>query len=417
MTLMTTWCCRQLPEVITDQPVSAAQVGVPYHLLCNGQGKKEEKNSWREIMANSTDCLTTVKDNATICTDISYKDSKTLLIAVYSFVFAVGLPANCITSLLTFMQIQRNKVVAIYIFSLSLCELMYLSTLPLWIIYVQNEHKWYMGEQICKITGFIFFCNIYISILLLCCISVDRYVALVYALESRGRRERKKAIIIVCFLVAAVTIIHSPVFNMKSIHNDTCFETLPLDKTLASFGFARFLFGFAIPFMILIFTNYKIFQSTKTSTSLTCHQKAKVKYLAIAIIVIFLICFSPYHVVLLIRSVYFLLHTDCSCPFEKDIYPVFTVFLCLSTANSVADPIIYVLVSENVRKDVLRSLRRWRSNSSRFNSSVSHKTESARLKTSKELQEGVQREENKEIANSSHVEKTCHTSKDPEGGS
>ncbi|XP_009576893.1 PREDICTED: probable G-protein coupled receptor 132 [Fulmarus glacialis] len=358
-------------------------------------------------------------NNSSACAEIPYKDSKTLLVAVYSIVFAIGLPANCVTSLLTFVQIQRNKVIAIYIFSLSLCELMYLSTLPLWIIYVQDEHHWKMGAKACRITGFIFFCNIYISILLLCCISVDRYVALVYALESRGRRRQKKAIIIVCFLFAMVAITHSPVFFMEndSEHKKTCFETLPLNIKLASFSFARFLFGFAIPFTILIFTNYKIFQSIKTSSSLTCRQKAKVKYLAIAIIVIFLICFAPYHVVLVIRSIYFMFHQNCSCPFEKDIYSIFTVFLCLATANSVADPIIYVLVSENVRKDFYSSLRRWRLKSFRLNSSINHKTDSIKLKMSKESQEGGVGEENKEIPDSSDIQKTCNSGKDQEGGS
>ncbi|KAM6133000.1 putative G-protein coupled receptor 132 [Phoenicopterus ruber ruber] len=366
-------------------------------------------------MENCTDTNTTSP-----CPGIPYEDSKTLLIAVYSIVFSIGLPANCLTSLLTFVQIQRKKVIAIYIFSLSLCELMYLSTLPLWINYVKNTHHWTMGVTACRVTGFIFFCNIYISILLLCCISLDRYVALVYALESRGRRGQKNAIIIVCLLFAVVAAIHTPVFYMEedqSTNMTTCFETLPLDIKLASFSFARFLFGFVIPFTILIFTNYKIFQSTKTSSILTCQQKAKVKHLAIAIIVIFLICFAPYHVVLIIRSIYFMFHQNCSCPFEKDIYSIFTVFLCLATANSIADPIIYVLVSENVRKDFYSSLRRWRLNSSRLNSSINHKTDSIKLKASKESLEGGLREENKETPDSSDTQKACESVKDQEGGS
>ncbi|XP_027636762.2 probable G-protein coupled receptor 132 isoform X2 [Falco peregrinus] len=381
------------------------------------RAERQEKGTpaGKRIMENCTDA-----NNNSACEGIPYKDSKTLLVAVYSIVFAIGLPANCLTSLLTFVQIQRNKVIAIYIFSLSLCELMYLSTLPLWIIYVQDEHQWNMGVKACRITGFIFFCNIYISILLLCCISVDRYVALVYALESRGTRGQKKATIIVCILFAVVAIIHTPVFYMEDYsqysNKKTCFETLPLDIKLASFSFARFLFGFAIPFTILIFTNYKIFQSTKTSSSLTCRQKAKVKYLAIAIIVIFLICFAPYHVVLLIRSIYFMFHQNCSCLFEKDVYSIFTVFLCLATANSIADPIIYVLVSENVRKDFYRSLRRWRLNSSRLNSSINYKSDSIKCRMSKESPEGGLREENKERPASSDIQKTCNSGKDQEDG-
>ncbi|XP_066408914.1 probable G-protein coupled receptor 132 [Molothrus aeneus] len=332
------------------------------------------------------------------CPEIPYQDSQTLLVAVYSIVFAIGIPANCLTSLLTFVQIQRNTVVAIYIFSLSLCDLMYLSTLPVWIIYVKNGHNWTMGDFACRTTGFIFFCNIYFSILLLCCISVDRYVALVYSLESRGRRQQKKATIIVCFLFIVVVGIHLPVFFMKDAQNctemKTCFETVPLDLLLACFSCARFLFGFLIPLTILIFTNYKIFQATKRSSSLTCREKAKVKHVAIAIIAIFLICFAPYHVVLIIRAIYFMFHQDCPCPFENKIYSIFTVFLCLGTANSVADPIIYVLVSENVRKDCYRSLRRWRWNSSKLNSSTDHNTDNIKLEMLKESEEGGQSKEN-----------------------
>uniref|UniRef100_A0A8C3P1C1 G-protein coupled receptors family 1 profile domain-containing protein n=1 Tax=Cyanoderma ruficeps TaxID=181631 RepID=A0A8C3P1C1_9PASS len=354
------------------------------------------------------------------CTEIPYEQSKTLLVAVYSIVFAIGLPANCLTCLLTFVQIQRNNVVAIYIFSLSLCDLMYLSTLPLWIIYVQNGHKWTMDDiYSCKITGFIFFCNIYISILLLCCISVDRYLGLVYSLESRGIRGQKLASIIVCVLFAVVAGVHTPVFFMNDNQNctKTCFETVPLTILLASLSFGRFLVGFVIPFTILIFTNYKIFQATKRSSSLTCRQKTKVKYMAIAIIVIFLICFAPYHAVLIIRAIYFMFNQDCPCPFENKIYPVFTVFLCLGTANGVADPIIYVLVSENIREDCYRSLRRLRWNSSKLNSSTDHNTESRKLETLKESEERGQTEEDKEITDSSDIQKTCTTGIDQESGS
>ncbi|XP_037995502.1 probable G-protein coupled receptor 132 isoform X2 [Motacilla alba alba] len=355
------------------------------------------------------------------CPEIPYQQTQMLLVTVYSIVFAIGLPANCLTSLLTFVQIQRKNVVAIYIFSLSLCDLMYLSTLPFWILYVQNGHKWTMGDIACRTTGFIFFCNIYISILLLCCISLDRYVALVYSLESRGRRQQKRAIIIVCILFAVVGGIHSPVFFMEDKQNctevETCFETVPLDLLLASFSFARFLFGFAIPFIILIFTNYKIFKAIKRSSSLTCRQKDKVKWVAIAIIVIFSICFAPYHVVLIARAIYFMLHQDCPCPFENEIYSVFTVFLCLGTANGVADPIIYVLVSENVRNDCSRILRGWRWNSSKLNSSTDHNTDNIKLETLKESEEEGQRKQNKEITDSSDTQKACTSGRDQESSS
>ncbi|KAM9147842.1 putative G-protein coupled receptor 132 isoform 1-T1 [Pangshura tecta] len=324
------------------------------------------------------------------CPTMPFEDSRILLVVCYSIVFALGLPANFFTTWLTLVQILRKNVLAIYIFGLSLCELMYLSTLPLWAIYVQNEHMWEMGSMACKLTGYIFFCNIYISILLLCCISIDRYVAVVYALESKGARQQRTAIFITFVLFSVVLVIHCPVFILKdgeqTPNHTTCFETLPLNLQLAYFNISRFLIGFAVPCTILIFTNYRIFQSTEISSSLGKRQKAKVKYLAIAIITIFLICFAPYHLVLLIRSINFLLHQKDSCSFEHHIYSTSAAFLCLSTANSVADPIIYVLASEHARKDFYTSLTKWRYQSS-INTSI-------KLKNSKESQEAAQTSEN-----------------------
>lgn len=288
-----------------------------------------------------------------------YEESRLLLVAFYSIVFALGLPANCVTTILTFIQILRGNILSIYLFGLSLCELMYLSTLPHWILYVQNDHSWDRGEMSCKVIGYIFFCNIYISILLLCCISIDRYMAVVYPLRSRGWRSQRIATGVTLVLFVIIGVIYSPVFynrNIQEQNTTTCFES-SLNIHLATFNVLRFLVGFVIPFAILIFMNYKIFQNVKISYSLSPQKKSKVKYLAIVIISIFVVCFAPYHFALLVRAAHYFRHPKEHCAFENKTYTVSTVFLCLSTANSIADPFIYVLASENVRNDICRAFR------------------------------------------------------------
>nr|XP_020670515.1 probable G-protein coupled receptor 132 [Pogona vitticeps]XP_020670516.1 probable G-protein coupled receptor 132 [Pogona vitticeps] len=311
-------------------------------------------------------------------TGMPYEESRQLLVVVYSVVFAVGLPANCVTAIVTFIQIGRKNITAIYLFGLSLCELMYLSTLPLWIIYVQNGHHWTMGPTSCLVTGYIFFCNIYISILLLCCISIDRYIAVVYALETRGKRWRCQttATVVTAFLFSMVAVIYSPVFFMTHIqspNSTTCFEE-PFNSPVAYYNIARFFVGFIIPFLLLICMNYKIFQSIKTSYSLSSSQKAKVKHLAVAVISIFVICFAPYHSVVLVKAITFLLFPKQACSLEKDIYTTSVVFLCFSTANAVADPFIYVLVSENAQREICRTFQ-----ACRIQFPTSSKTESTQV--------------------------------------
>lgn len=303
-----------------------------------------------------------MNNSTEICT-LPFDESTTALVATYSIVFALGLPANVLTAWLTFLQIRRKNVLAVYLFSLSLCELMYLGTLPLWVIYVQNNHQWKWGSVACKITGYIFFNNIYISILLLCCISLDRFVAVVYSVESRCWRRQRIAIGVTCGLCTSVAIIHSPVFTVsdgvQTQNQTSCFETLPMPSRVASFNYARFLVGFAIPLGVLVYTNCGIAKIIQTST-LSVEQKRKVKYLTTAVISIFLTCFAPYHVVLLVRAIVFSLNPGHTCWFEEKIYTANCAFLCLATVNGIADPFIYVLASENVRKDICGDLRKWR---------------------------------------------------------
>ncbi|KAM5273701.1 putative G-protein coupled receptor 132 [Ctenodactylus gundi] len=303
---------------------------------------------------------------ATMC-NASREDSSTILVVVYSAVCALGLPANCLTAGLTLLQVLQGNVLAIYLFCLALCELFYISTLPLWVVYLRNQHRWTLGPLACKVTAYIFFCNIYISVLLLCCVSCDRFAAVVYALESRGHRRQRTAALISACIFALVGLACYPVFIMEDTQ-DTCFEPLQVDARIAGYHYARFLLGFALPLGVIAFTNHRIFRSIRLSGGLTAAQKAKVKYLAIAVVTIFLVCFAPYHVVLLLKAAaYSHYHGDreAVCAFETSLYTVSVVFLCLATVNSVADPIIYVLATDHSRQEVSRIHRGWKKWSSK----------------------------------------------------
>ncbi|XP_052040859.1 probable G-protein coupled receptor 132 isoform X2 [Apodemus sylvaticus] len=324
--------------------------------------RSEPTNAAGNTTLGVTSILQTTSVPSSETCSMSYGESRVVLVVVYSAVCMLGLPANCLTAWLTLLQVLRRNVLAVYLFCLSLCELLYTSTLPLWIMYIQNKHKWNLGPQACKVTAYIFFCNIYISILLLCCISCDRYMAVVYALESRGHRHQRTAVTVSACVMILVGLVNYPVFDMK-VEKSYCFEPLRMNSRIASYHYLRFTFGFAVPLGILAFTNHRIFRSIKLSDSLSPAQKNKVKRSAIAVVSIFLVCFAPYHVVLLIKAAGFSFYQGdrvAVCAFERRLYTVSMVFLCLSTVNSVADPIIYVLVTDHSRQEVSRIHTGWK---------------------------------------------------------
>ncbi|XP_036608903.1 probable G-protein coupled receptor 132 [Trichosurus vulpecula] len=311
--------------------------------------------------------------------NVSFEESKIFLTVMYSSVCVLGLPMNCLTAWFSFLQVLQGNVLAIYLFCLAICELLYVATLPFWIVYVRHDHEWTMGFQTCKIIAFVFFCNIYVSILFLCCISCDRFIAVTYALESRGYRHLKIAVFVSIAIFFIVGLVHYPVFEMKE--SKTCFEAFTTDRKIASYYYSRFVVGFTIPLSIIIFTNYKIFRSIKNSTGLSSRQKAKAKRLAISIVITFLVCFAPYHFVILVKAAafsYYEVEKEKMCALEAKMYTSSAVFLCLCTFHSIADPIIYMLASETCRNALSHFHKGWKQ--------WSTKTDNINLKYSKDME-------------------------------
>ncbi|XP_044025807.1 probable G-protein coupled receptor 132b isoform X2 [Siniperca chuatsi] len=291
-----------------------------------------------------------------------YDEGRLPLVVLYSVVLAVGLPANLLTAYLTWLQVRRNNVLGVYLWSLSLCDLIYLGTLPLWAYYVSAGHLWPWSAATCKLTGYIFFTNMYISIFLLCCISCDRYVAVVYTLESRGLRRQRFAVLIALSIMLVVAVGHIPVFTMRegdtADRNHRCFEPSQTSATVTGFNYARFVVGFLIPLLVLLVMNCGIQANVQRSTGLRPKQKKRVRWLALAVVVLFLVCFAPYHFILLARAIIFHFPQleDGTCLFERTMYTPYTISLGLSTVNSAINPILYVLSSDNIRKELRRGL-------------------------------------------------------------
>lgn len=296
-----------------------------------------------------------------------FEESRVSLVVVYSAVCVLGLPANCLTAGLTLRQALQGSVLAVYLFCLALCELLYTSTLPLWVVYVQNGHCWALGRWACRATAYIFFCNLYVSILFLCCISCDRYVAVAYALESRGHRRQRTAVLVSASVFLLVGLAHYPVFTME-VSGPTCFEVSSMDRTVANYFYSRFAVGFALPLAVIAFTNHRIFRGIQRSAGLGAAQKARVRRTVAAVVAIFLACFAPYHLALLAKAAAFSYHGGAEgpvCAVERQLYTPTVVCLCLATVNGVADPIIYVLAADSSRQEVSRICSRWQKWSTR----------------------------------------------------
>ncbi|XP_022440565.1 G-protein coupled receptor 4 [Monodon monoceros] len=280
--------------------------------------------------------------------------------SLYIFVIGVGLPTNCLALWAAYRQVRQHNELGVYLMNLSIADLLYICTLPLWVDYFLHHDNWIHGPSSCKLFGFIFYTNIYISIAFLCCISVDRYLAVAHPLRFTRLRRVKTAVAVSSVVWAtelganSAPLFHDELFRDRYNHT-FCFEKFPMESWVAWMNLYRVFVGFLFPWALMLLSYRGILRAVRGSVSTERQEKAKIKRLALSLIAIVLVCFAPYHVLLLSRSAVYLRH-PWDCGFEERVFSAYHSSLAFTSLNCVADPILYCLVNEGARSHVAKAL-------------------------------------------------------------
>ncbi|XP_038159944.1 G-protein coupled receptor 4 [Cyprinodon tularosa] len=281
------------------------------------------------------------------------------LTCVYGVIFSLGLPSNLL-SLWGLYHLGRSGAGGcqlVYILNLLLSDLLQLLTLPLWILYLQGPHRWPYGRLTCELVGYVFYGNVYASVMFLCLIAMDRFLAIVYPLSSRRVRTVKVsallgiAVWILTFLFCLSGLLPS-VFDSDRL---LCLEKYPVSPRYAHFKIITAVLGFLLPCAILGYTSAHIGVTLRRSPSLTNHERYKIVGILVVITFNFIVVFGPYHLVGGYRFVS-LLRTDDPCPFEQSIFYVYRLCYGLTSLNTLLDPLFYIFLCPDARLELQRSL-------------------------------------------------------------
>ncbi|XP_078516769.1 G-protein coupled receptor 4-like isoform X2 [Lissotriton helveticus] len=283
---------------------------------------------------------------------------------IYGVVFIVGIFGNLTAVGIIALHIRRKNVLGVYLANLCISDLIYICTLPIWILYTARE-DWQFGALTCKIVGFFFNANLYSTIAFLSCIAMDRFLGTVFPIHSRTLRNMKAAMI-VCGIVWVIILgTHSVFLSRDDLFNATqdielCYEKYPMDNWMAHLNYFRIFVVFLIPLVLLVFSYCSIIWAIHHSPSLERRQKRKITSLLLVLIGIFVVCYLPYHVVLFIRSYASDVNIN-TCQLESKIRPAYRITFALTSLTSALDPFINIFVSDSVKQDILEQLRgTWR---------------------------------------------------------
>ncbi|NXH95609.1 SUCR1 protein, partial [Pachycephala philippinensis] len=289
---------------------------------------------------------------------------KYYLSTMYSLEFILGVIGNTIVVFGYIFCLKKWKSGNIYLFNLSVSDLLFLCTLPI-LVNSYSQGHWAKEGTLCHSNRFLLHANLYSSILFLTAISVDRYMLIKHPFRDHVLQKRRTAVMVSIAIWIGVILELLPLVHflepLTPDNNYKCLDYASSGDAATSLIYSMFLtvFGFLIPLLIMCCFYVKMVRFLKNrsehlSSALTLEKPLT---LVILTVVIFSLLFTPYHVMRNVRiasRIQALNVSECTQGIISTIYIITRPFAFL---NSAINPVFYFLMGDHFREMLMAKTR------------------------------------------------------------
>ncbi|KAF3701530.1 C-C chemokine receptor type 6 [Channa argus] len=309
-----------------------------YNYTSAGSILEEEDDDLCDLDPNPTEVMTRTYIHAIIC--------------------AFGLIGNILV-IVTYIFYKRTKAMTdVYLFNVAVADLIFVVSLP-FIIY-NEQHSWLMGLVVCKMLRAAYSINLYSCMLLLACISADRYFAIVQARRTFGARSRTLfysrlicgAVWLLAVALTLPTLIYTELFEEPNLWDGTItkmcalsFSTHEKAKLLKVLvPSLQMAIGFLLPLLVMLFCYSSIVCTLVRAQSTQRHKAVRV---VLAVVLVFIVCHLPYNVVLLDHTLS--LFKERGCSIEQLKLLVLSISRSIAYLHCCLNPILYAFIGVKFR--------------------------------------------------------------------
>ena len=271
--------------------------------------------------------------------------------------FAVIIVIGSLGNILVIFVIVQNNMMRninnILLFNLALADMTFLWTCLPFQAYKFAAFDFPLGDIICKLVQYSLYVSAYVTVWTLVAIAGLRYLSIVKAHRSSHLRTRPNVICICIGIWVVFLATNIPVLLSHRVNNYGIFQYCGLvPESVSSVLTTFFVFAYVMPLAIIavfyiLISHFLCCHSGSTSErtlrkTRRRHTKRAIRTVSVVVLV-FAISWLPFHINSLL-SVYNLL------PSSKFYEICRVLWYCMAYGNSLANPIVYGITSEEYKK-------------------------------------------------------------------
>lgn len=244
----------------------------------------------------------------------------------------------------------------VYSFHLAVSGMLYSLSLPFLAAYYYPPKDWRYGPVLCKLERFLFNCNLYGGIFFVTCISLNRYLGIVYPLWVHGRLQPRHAKVLSVIIWVLAGALSAPTFFFSELQQVEgtieCLGSAAPQRLGEFYPYSLLLAGLGcgLPFLLTASCYAAIIRTVFRNPHLSRMEKRKVGMLVGAGVALYAFSYLPYHIFRNLNLKRRLLRPGTEdCAVSRAIHTATQVCKILVNLNICLQPLLYAALTNSIQ--------------------------------------------------------------------
>uniref|UniRef100_A0A8C3XQI5 G-protein coupled receptors family 1 profile domain-containing protein n=1 Tax=Chelydra serpentina TaxID=8475 RepID=A0A8C3XQI5_CHESE len=269
-----------------------------------------------------------------------------LQLIIYIPIVFFGVIFNVIALWVFCCKLKKWTETKVYMINLIIADCSLLFTLPFIMYFHKTDQP---IDKLCYVIQTIYFTNMPVSIYIITLIAVDRFIAIKYPLKAKSFRSPLKAAVSCGFfwIIIIIYAYFNPRFTEEKEKH--CFQKMSDDPLLTTL--LSSILWFFIPLVILSFCSIQVIRCLKTKKNMSPPEETSIQkalWIVSMNLSVFIICFLPFNVGLLVR---FAMDTaGAACSLRQNARVFIRVTAWVANSNCCLDTLCYYFVAKEFQE-------------------------------------------------------------------